>query len=165
MKTEIRSIETGQLFGSNPEIKVSSQKPKKTTQRNHKMMIKWTKQITSWHTFHFPFQILIYYKYNNVRASISRSNKHIPDYSQLPQTGCGTGQGSRRVPGGSEYSLPARLLPRSSWPTVFFLQTANALPACLLQVSAPSPLPKTLPDPLLEAAQLQPRLPLRHLLG
>lgn len=49
------------------------------------MMIKWTKHITSWHTFHSPFKILIYYKYNNVRASISRSNKHIPDDSQLPR--------------------------------------------------------------------------------
>lgn len=48
---------TGQLFGSNPEIKIS-QKPKKTTQRNHKTDDKMDK---SYHfAFHSPFQVLIY---------------------------------------------------------------------------------------------------------
>lgn len=61
-------------------FKVTSQKSKKTTQRNHKT-IKWTSHIISWHTFYSPFQVLIYLECNNVRSGISRSNQHIPDSS------------------------------------------------------------------------------------
>lgn len=44
------------------------------------------KSIISWHIFHIPFQVLINLEDNNVGSSISRSNQHLPDSSQLPQT-------------------------------------------------------------------------------
>lgn len=55
-------METGQILEISPKsvvFKITSQKSKKTTQRNHKM-IKWTDLTTSWHTFDSLFQVLIY---------------------------------------------------------------------------------------------------------
>lgn len=68
-------------------------------------MINWGKHIISWHAVHSSFQILIHYEYNNVRSSISRSNKHILDSSNSPRQTLAPARGAG-VPGGSIPYLP-----------------------------------------------------------
>lgn len=110
-------------------------------------MINWGKNIISWHAVYSSFQILIHYEYNNVRSSISRSNKHIPDSSNSPRQTLAParGAGSPRW----KHPLPARLLPTSPWP--------SALPACPPQASAQSPLLETLPDHTIRSCSHLPR--------
>lgn len=125
-------METGQLFGSNPEVKITSQKPKKTTQRNHKTD---DKMDISWHTFHSPkfqwtwsvtilgrafleatniFQILL----NSTRQILAQAREE--NASQVKTFF--TCQASSSPP---------------PWSTTFFLQT-SVIPAFLLHVSAQS---------------------------
>lgn len=88
-------------------FKITSQKSKKTTQSNHKM-IKWTDSTISWHTFDSLFQFLIYLESNYVRSGTSRSNRHIPDSSRFWH-----GPGERASPA-QKRSFPARPAARGS---------------------------------------------------